>query len=68
MIVEKIYKFGEKVPQSGRYECIICGVIIEYKSKHIAKGAVFGLCPVCYAGSDAGPKRANDHFWKFIGE
>jgi hypothetical protein len=64
---EKIYKFGDKVPQAGKYQCIVCGVIIEYLPKHIIAEAVFGVCPQCLSGSDTGPKKPNEEFWRFMG-
>lgn len=64
---EKMYKAGDTVPQAGRYQCAVCGFIVEYLPKHIEKGVTFGMCTVCKAGTEDGPKKANDEFWKYIG-
>jgi uncharacterized Fe-S center protein len=64
---EKIYKFGDIVPQAGKYQCVVCGVIVEYLPKHIMASAKFGVCPQCLSGSDAGPKKAHDDVWRFMG-
>jgi len=64
---EKLYKVGDKVPQEGRYQCVVCGVVVEYLPRHISSGAVFGVCPLCHSGSESGPKKPNEEFWKFIG-
>ena len=64
---EKIYKLGDIVPRAGRYQCAVCGFIVEYLPKHIEKDVRFGMCTVCKSGTDAGPKKANEEFWKYIG-
>lgn len=64
---EKMYKNGEMVPQAGRYQCAVCGFIVEYLPKHIERGVTFGMCTVCKSGTDEGPKKANEEFWKYIG-
>src|SRR3989338_10672643 len=65
---EKMYKNGDIVPQAGRYQCAVCGFIVEYLPKHIEKGVTFGICTVCKSGTDDGPKKSNEEFWKYIGE
>lgn len=65
-LTEVIYKLGDKVPQAGRYQCIICGLIVEYLPKHIEKGVTFGICTLCNAGTEKGPKKPNEEFWKHI--
>ena len=57
---EKLYKVGDKVSQAGRYQCVVCGLIIEFLPKHIENGAVFNSCPLCFAGTDNGPKKPNE--------
>lgn len=64
---EKMYKNGEMVPQAGRYQCAVCGFIVEYLPKHIERGVTFGMCTVCKSGTDEGHKKANEEFWKYIG-
>lgn len=63
---EKFYKVGDKVPQAGRYQCIVCGLIIEFLPRHIERGVVFNFCPLCFAGTEKGPKKPNENVWKFI--
>jgi cytochrome c2 len=64
---EKVYKVGDKVPQAGRYQCAVCGVVIEFLQKHVDMGVMFQECPVCHAGSEGGPKKVEEDFWKLIG-
>ena len=64
---EKTYKFGEKVPQAGKYQCVVCGLIVEYLPKHIVADATFGVCPLCLSGSSAGPKKADEDIWRYMG-
>lgn len=64
---EKIYKVGDKVPEAGRYQCVVCGFIVEYLPKHIEKGVTFNFCTVCKAGTEGGPKKPNEEFWRHIG-
>ena len=64
---EKMYKVGDTVTQAGRYRCEVCGFIVEYSPKHIEKGVTFGMCTVCKSGTEDGPKKANEEFWKYIG-
>ena len=64
---EAMHKVGDKVPRAGRYQCIVCGLIVEYLPKHIEKGVTFGICTVCYSGTEKGPKKPNEEFWKHIG-
>ena len=64
---EKMYKVGEKVPKAGRYQCAVCGLIVEYLPKHIEKGVTFGICTLCKSGTENGPKKPNEEFWKYIG-
>ena len=66
-MVNKLYKVGDNVPQAGRYQCIACGLIIEFLPQHIEKGVVFNSCPLCFAGTDKGPKKPDEDIWKFIG-
>jgi anaerobic selenocysteine-containing dehydrogenase len=64
---EMMYKISDKVPKAGRYQCIVCGLIVEYLPKHIEKEVTFAVCPLCKAGSEEGPKKPNEEFWKYIG-
>lgn len=64
---EKMYKAADTVPQAGRYQCAVCGFIVEYSLKHIEKGVTFGMCTVCKSGTEDGPKKPNEEFWKYIG-
>lgn len=64
---EKFYKVGDKVPQVGRYQCVICGVIMEFLPQHIEKGVLFNSCPLCAAGTENGPKKPNEDIWKLMG-
>lgn len=64
----KLYKVGNKVPKAGRYQCIVCELIIEFLPKHIEQGAVFNPCPLCFAGTEKGPKKPDEDFWKYIGK
>lgn len=63
-MTEQLFKVGAKVPQAGRYECLACGLFLEFLTKHIEKGVVFTSCPVCFAGTDKGTKKATDDIWK----
>ena len=63
---EKLYKVGDVIPQAGEYVCVVCGVVVEYLPRHIEKGAVFGVCPLCHSGSENGPKKTHEEFWKFV--
>lgn len=65
-VIEAMYKVGDKVPQAGRYQCIVCELIVEYLPKHIEKGVTFGICTVCNAGTEKGPKKPNEEFWKHV--
>ena len=64
---QKQYKVGDKVPQVGRYQCLVCGFIIEFLPKHIEKSVVFNSCPLCFAGTENGPKKPDEDIWVFIG-
>lgn len=64
---DKLYKVGEKVPQAGKYQCIVCDLIIEFLPKHIEQGVLFLSCPLCFAGTDKGPKKPDEDVWKYIG-
>lgn len=65
-VTEAMYKVGDKVSRAGRYQCIVCGLIVEYLPKLIEKGVTFGICTVCNAGTEKGPKKPNEEFWKYI--
>ena len=67
-ITETMHKVGDKVPQAGRYQCSVCKFIVEYLPKHIENGVTFGICTVCYSGTENGPKKPNEEFWKYIGQ
>ena len=64
---DKLYKVGEKVPKAGKYQCIVCNLIIEFLPGHIEKGVVFLFCPLCLAGTENGPKKPDEDVWKYIG-
>lgn len=66
-LTEEIYKMGDKIPKAGRYQCVVCGFVVEYLEKHLAYGVAFPICPVCQSGTDAGTKKAHEEFWKYIG-
>lgn len=63
---ETLYKVGDKVPQAGRYQCAVCGLIVEYLPKHIGMGVTFAECSLCHAGTAGGPKDEHEDFWKLI--
>lgn len=63
----KMYKAGDAVPKAGRYQCAVCGFIVEYLPKHIERGVIFGMCTVCKSGTEEGTKKPNEEFWKYIG-
>ncbi|MEK7162901.1 MAG: hypothetical protein AAB696_01290 [Patescibacteria group bacterium] len=66
-MTDKLYKVGDKVPQAGRYQCVVCGFIIEFSPKHIDNGVVFNFCTLCFAGTENGPKKPDEDIWEFIG-
>lgn len=66
--MEQMYKTGDKVPKAGKYECTVCGFMLEYLPKHLEYGVTFPICPVCKAGSEEGSKKADEEFWKYLGE
>ncbi len=66
-VIETMYKVADKVPRAGRYQCVVCKLIVEYLPKHIEKGATFGICTLCNAGTEKGKKKRNEEFWKYIG-
>ena len=61
------YKVGDKVPAAGRYQCIVCGLVLEFLQKHVDMGVVFNHCPLCYAGTESGPKKPDEDVWVFLG-
>ncbi len=63
---EKLYKIGDAVPQSGRYVCTICELIVEYSADHIKNGVKFAECTLCHAGTEEGPKKPHEDFWKLV--
>jgi rubrerythrin len=63
---EKLYQVGEKVPAAGRYQCVVCGLVIEFLPKHIERGVTFLACPLCFAGTENGPKQAEEDVWMAI--
>lgn len=63
---DELYKVGDKVSQVGRYQCIVCGLILEFLPQHIGKGVLFNPCPLCFAGTEKGPKKPDEDIWKFI--
>ena len=63
---EKIYKLGDVAPEAGRYQCTVCGIIVEYSDKHIEQEVKFGVCPLCMSGTEDGPKKPHEDFWKKI--
>lgn len=65
-MTDKLYKAGDKVPQAGRYQCIVCGLILEFLPQHIENGVLFNPCPLCFAGTEKGPKKLDEDIWKFI--
>lgn len=65
---EQVYKMGDTVLKAGRYECIACGFVVEYLAKHLEYNVTFPVCPVCKSGTDEGPKKAHEEFWKYLGE
>lgn len=66
-MAENFYKVGDKIPQAGRYQCLVCGLIIEYLPQHIGQGAVFNACSLCFAGTENGPRKPDEDVWKYIG-
>lgn len=66
--LETMYKVGDKVPKAGKYQCVACGFVIEYLPKHLEYGVTFPVCPVCQSGTEDGPKKAHEEFWKYMSE
>jgi len=54
-----LYKINDIVPQDGRYICVPCAYIMEFK-----KGDKFTVCPLCLAGTKEGPIEEQDEFWR----
>lgn len=65
-MTNQLFKVGDKVPRVGRYQCVVCGFIIEFLPQHIERGAVFNSCSFCFAGTENGPKKPDEDIWKFI--
>jgi len=65
-MAETLYKTGDAVPAAGRYQCVVCGFIVEYTRHHVDLGVAFGECSVCHAGTEDGPKKADEDVWKAI--
>jgi hypothetical protein len=61
MNTEKLYKVGDLVPKTGKYICIVCEYIMDFK-----EGDKFIICPVCLAGQEGGPKGPDEGFWKLL--
>ena len=66
-MTDQLFKATDKVPQAGRYQCIVCGLIIEFLPQHIENGVIFNACSLCLAGTENGPKKPDEDVWKFIG-
>ncbi len=64
---KKLFKVGEKVPQAGKYQCVVCGLIVEFLPKHIEQDVLFLICPLCFAGTEDGPKKPDEDVWEYIG-
>ncbi|MFZ2150576.1 MAG: hypothetical protein WAZ12_03140 [Candidatus Absconditicoccaceae bacterium] len=61
------FKASEKIPATGRYKCLVCGLIIEIQQKFIDMGSTFFSCPICHAGEDSGPKGPQDQIREYLG-
>lgn len=64
--MEELYKVGDKVPQAGRYDCVICHLVVEYSAQHVEHGSAFGICTLCQAGTAEGPKKVDEGFWQLM--
>lgn len=63
-ILEKLYKIGDEVPQSGQYLCVPCGYV-----QYFNEGDLFTTCDACLAGTPDGPegyKQDEADFWQLI--
>lgn len=63
---EALFKTGERVPAPGRYQCVVCGFVIEFVQHHIDRGVTFLTCSVCHAGTEGGPKAPHEDVWKAL--
>lgn len=64
---KQMYKVGDRVPQAGRYQCVVCGLILEFLPKHIKREVLFNFCPLCFAGTENGLKKPDEDIWTFLG-
>ncbi|MEI8092487.1 MAG: hypothetical protein WCG98_10450 [bacterium] len=46
------FKITEKIPTTGRYKCVVCGLVVEIEQKFIDMGKTFFACPICHAGTE----------------
>jgi rubrerythrin len=58
---QKEYKVGELSPQTGQYQCVICGYVMEFKA-----GEPFVICSVCQAGAVGGPRGPEEGVWVLL--
>jgi hypothetical protein len=58
---QKLYKWGQIVPEAGDYLCVDCGYIATFEA-----GDIFPVCEVCLSGEPAGPTSSDGAFWEKV--
>ena len=58
---QKLYKWGQIVPEDGDYLCVDCGYIASFEA-----GDIFPVCEVCLSGEPAGPTSSDGAYWEKV--
>lgn len=61
------FKSTEVIPVAGRYQCVVCKLVVDVPAHVVAMGKTFFACPICHAGEEGGAKGPHEEVWEYLG-
>ena len=67
VVVGTLFKSSDIIPAAGKYQCVVCKLVVEVPVHIVSMGKSFFACPICHAGQEGGAKAAHEDVWEYLG-
>ena len=61
--MQKKFLATDVIPAAGKYQCVVCWLVVEITQHMIDVGATFFSCPICHAGKEGNEVWPETEFW-----
>jgi len=65
--VGTFFKSTDTILAAGKYQCVVCKLVVDIPAHIVAMGKTFFACPICHAGEDGGAKGSHEDVWEYLG-